>query len=125
MSQAPVHLDTSFLIRALRPGTSEDQRLRGFLQQGRSLFIGAIAWAEFLCGPLDERQLDTVRRITTETIAFTDGDAALAAELFNRSGRRRSSLVDCMVAATALRCDAELATSNRADFERLGVALAG
>ena len=123
MSQTPVHLDTSFLIRALRPGTTEDQMLRALLEASRELAMSSIAWAEFLCGPLNGRQLDIARRITPELIPFTDKDATLTAELFNESGRRRSSLTDCMIAATALRCNARLATANQADFKRLRVAL--
>ena len=125
MSQTPVHLDTSFLIRALRPGTRQDQTLRALLETGRELAMSSIAWAEFLCGPLDGRQLDIARLITPELIPFTPKDAALAAELFNESGRRRSSLTDCMIAATALRCNARLATANQVDFKRLRVALVG
>lgn len=121
--QTPVHLDTSFLIRALRTGTRQDKMLRGLLEAGRELAMSSIAWAEFLCGPLDDTQLDMALRITPELISFTDKDAALAAELFNESGRRRSSLTDCKIAATALRCNARLATANRADFERLRVVL--
>ncbi len=97
--------------------------LRALLEASRELAMSSIAWAEFLCGPLDSRQLDIARRITPELIPFTDKDAALAAELFNESGRRRSSLTDCMIAATALRCNARLATANQADFQRLRVAL--
>lgn len=123
MNQTPVHLDTSFLIRALRPGTRQDQMLRELLEESRELAMSSIAWAEFLCGPLNGRQLDIARRITPELIPFTDKDAALSAELFNESGRRRSSLTDCMIAATALRCNARLATANQADFKRLRVVL--
>lgn len=85
--------------------------------------MSSIAWAEFLCSPLNGRQLDIARRITAELIPFTDKDAALTAELFNESGRCRSSLTDCMIAATALRCNARLATANQADFQRLRVPL--
>ena len=125
MTQTPVHLDTSFLIRALRAGSRQDKLLRGLLEAGRELSMSSIAWAEFLCGPLDDRQLAMARRITSELVPFTAKDAALSAELFNESGRRRSSLTDCMIAATALRCNARLATANQADFEHLRVVLVG
>jgi predicted nucleic acid-binding protein len=124
MDRPTIHLDTSFLIRALRMGSSEDGQLRAFLRAHRELAICSIAWTEFLCGPLDASQLDAARRLTSERIPFTEQDASLAAELFNRSGRRPSSLTDCMIAAAALRRRAQLATSNPVDFERLGVTLA-
>lgn len=124
MRQPTIHLDTSFLIRALHVGSSEDSQLRQFLRSRRELAICSIAWTEFLCGPLDARQLEAAHRLTSERIPLTEQDASLAAELFNRSGRQRSSLTDCMIAAAALRRHAQLATSNPADFDRLGVSLA-
>lgn len=122
-----IHLDTSFLIRALAQGTPEDRSLRRWIANGEQLAISAVAWAEFRCGPLTSAELATVGAMIGNHPAFTKDDAETAARLFNETGRRRGSLIDCMIAAAALADDAPVATANRADFERLqsfGVAVA-
>ncbi|HXK12714.1 MAG TPA: PIN domain-containing protein [Vicinamibacteria bacterium] len=113
-----IHLDTSFLVRALVAGTSQDRAVRAWLAAGEPLAMSAIAWAELLCGPIGAADLDLVVRIVPDRAAFTEGDAALAARLFNESGRRRGSLADCMIAAAAIRTGASLATTNARDFVR-------
>ena len=80
--------------------------------------MSAIAWAEFLCGPVPVELIDVAARIVPERAPFHDEEAELSARLFNDSGRRRGSFVDCMIAATALRSGARLATSNIDDFRR-------
>jgi predicted nucleic acid-binding protein len=62
--------------------------------------------------------VELASRVAGEQVSFTSGDAVVAAHLFNVSGRRRGTLVDCMVAATAIRGNAELATANPSDFRR-------
>lgn len=114
-----IQLDTSFLIRALVRDSPEDTLLREWLLSGTSLAVSAIAWSEFLCGPLEPVEIQLAGRMIGEVLPFAVEDAAMAAELFNRSGRRRGSLADCMVAASALLRDASLATANPADFRRL------
>ncbi|HEX5137366.1 MAG TPA: PIN domain-containing protein [Planctomycetota bacterium] len=111
-----IQLDTSFLIRALIQGTREDRALRRWLEEGEEIAMSSIAWTEFLCGPVDAAAAAAVDGLLTERLPYTEDDAARAAELFNASGRRRGSLVDCIIAAVALRSAAPLATSNRADF---------
>lgn len=111
-------LDTSFVIRALARGSSQDGRLREWLRSGEELGMSAIAWAELLGGPIDPDQVDLAARVVSRRFAFGEDDAAVAARLFNETGRRRGSLTDCMIAATALRLDAPLATENPADFRR-------
>lgn len=122
-----IHLDTSFLIRALLSGSPEDATLRAWLRRGLPIGASAIVWTEFLCGPLTRRQADLALLVAGEPIPFGREDAALAAALFNSAGRRRGSLVDCMVASAAIRGKAALATANEADFARftsLGLRLA-
>ncbi len=113
-----IHLDTSFLIRALIRGTPEDRSLRRWITNGEQLAISAIAWAEFQCGPLTSSELATVGAMISNHHAFTKDNAEAAARLFNESGRRRT-LIDCMIAAAALADDAPVATANPTDFERL------
>ncbi len=113
-----IHLDTSFLIHALSAGTPQDRKLRAWLAAGEPLGISAVAWTEFLCGPVEPAALDLVARIVSERFPFGEGEATLAARLFNDSGRRRGSLADCMIAATALRAGVALATENPKDFRR-------
>ena len=115
-----IHLDTSFLIRALVRGTPEDQALRRWIAKGEPLAMCTVAWAEFQCGPLSSSELAVAGAIIGRHRDFTKDDAETAARLFNESGRRRGSLIDCMIAAAAKEDGAPVATANRADFLRLG-----
>jgi predicted nucleic acid-binding protein len=114
-----IHVDTSFLIRALAHSSPEDLLLREWLRTGTQLAMSSIAWVEFLCGPVESDNAELAARILPDRVPFVDEDAALAARLFNLSGRRRGALIDCMIAATALRLGASLATANAADFRKL------
>lgn len=118
MAQRIIHLDTSFLIRALSSGSNEDKQLRRWIADGVRLGMSAIGWTEFLCGPLDHRQLALAAAIVGEPEPFLVEDSTKAVELFNHSGRRRGSLINCMIAAVAIRLGATLAIANRADFRR-------
>jgi predicted nucleic acid-binding protein len=113
-----IHLDTGFLISALRRGSAEDRRLREWLAQGQPIGISTVGWTEFLCGPVDGHDVELAARVVEEPVAVLAGDAGVAAKLFNPAGRRRGSLNDCMIAATALRVGASVATTNLADFRR-------
>jgi predicted nucleic acid-binding protein len=53
-----------------------------------------------------------------EPLPFTAVEAERAATLFNETGRRRGSLVNCMIAAMAIEAGDRLATSNADDFAR-------
>ena len=122
-----IHLDTSFLIRALTSDSQEDARLREWIGAKQPLAMSTVAWAEFLCGPVDETAVSVASVVVGRQSRFTEEMAVIAARLFNGSGRRRGTMVDCMIAAAALAEGAAVATGNPDDFRRFeafGLALA-
>lgn len=113
-----IQLDTSFLIRALSSGTPEDRALRKWLKAGDSIGLSAIAWTEFQCGPVSVMAVEMARRLMGDPLPFTAEEASTAARLFNETGRRRGTLLDCMIASSAIIAGDSLATANRRDFDR-------
>jgi predicted nucleic acid-binding protein len=111
-----IHLDTNFLITALQEGTPQKGKIRTWLSGGESLNVNTVVWAEFFSGPLSDADEGHARSLFAHPETFTAADAELAAGLFNKTGRRSRSLADCMIAATAIRCQAKLATVNSSDF---------
>jgi predicted nucleic acid-binding protein len=114
----PVQLDTGFLIRALVRGSPEDDSLRTWLAGDTPIAMSAVAWAEFLCGPLADADKSAARRLVGPPVPLEEADAEVASSMFNRGGRRRGTFVDCLIAAAAARAGARLATTNPADFRR-------
>jgi predicted nucleic acid-binding protein len=112
-----IHFDTNFLIGALIRGTPAEKRLVDWRDRGEVFGMSAIAWSEFLCGPLpkDLREIATNMIVTAEP--FSASDAELAANLFNLTGRRSRTLADCQIAAVAIRLNASVATANESDFK--------
>ena len=53
-----IHVDTSFLIRVMDPGSPESRKLRVWIREGETFSISAVAWAEFLCGPLSDSEIE-------------------------------------------------------------------
>jgi predicted nucleic acid-binding protein len=112
-----IHFDTNFLIQATVAGSPAHLQFRGWASTQEILAISSIVWAEFLCGPLDAKGESLARQIFPSPEPFLSADAALAANLFNQTGRRSRSLADCMIAAVAIRSGAKLATINTTDFQ--------
>jgi predicted nucleic acid-binding protein len=122
-----IHLDTNFLVSALQPGTAEESKVNSWLSRNEILGTSAVAWAELFCGPLSARDELIARQIFWRIDVLSGAEAEMAAQLFNKTGRRSRSLADCMIAAVAIRCGARLATINTADFQpfvQYGLALA-
>src|SRR6266508_2897375 len=113
-----IHLDTNYLIGLPVKGSAVALDVDGWLAAGESLAASAIAWTEFLNGPVTPLAVSRAEAILQSRIVpFGQGEAALAAELFNKTGRRRGSRFDCLIAATAIRAQAQVATVNQADFK--------
>ncbi len=110
-----IDLDANFLVKIVRE--EDSQRLVRWASAPQEINVSAVAWAEFLCGPLKSVHLTEARRLIDKIEPLTDADAEVAAQLFNSTGRRLRSMPDCMIAATAIRRDAALATLNIRDFK--------
>lgn len=113
-----IHLDTSFLIKALRPGSPESEKLETWARADETITMSSVAWTEFLCGPLDAGAASVAAMLVDRRLDYTVEMAEVAARLFNGTGRRRSSLTDCMIAAAAIAEDTAIATSDVQDFAR-------
>ncbi|MDB6006756.1 MAG: hypothetical protein JWR15_3743 [Prosthecobacter sp.] len=111
-----MHLDTNFLIDALVQGSPQESKLAMWFGNGEPVSISAAAWGEFLCGPLSPAAEAAARQMLPDVENLTRADAEVSASLFNRTGRRSKTYADCCIAATAIRCQAQLATSNQGDF---------
>ena len=116
-----IHLDTSFLIRMLDRGSAE-ARLLEATDPDEAVVVSTIAWAEFLCGPIEAPERELAQQIVDGHRDLTVEHAGIATRLFNESGRRRRSLSDCLIAAAAIHDGARLATANLADFRRFASA---
>ncbi len=122
-----IHVDTSFLIDALTGGSPAASKLDAWVAADQIIAMSAVAWTEFLCGPLDARAASLASGIVERRVDYTAEMGAVAARLFNKTGRRRNSLPDCMIAAAAIAEGTAIATGNPRNFSRFeeyGLALA-
>ncbi|HEY5792323.1 MAG TPA: PIN domain-containing protein [Chthoniobacterales bacterium] len=111
-----IQLDTNALIALADPAGAVVQLVRERVQEGRLPAASAVAWHEFVRGPLLPDELLRVERVVGARIQpVTRGTAELAARLFNATGRRAFT-ADCFIAASAIESGAELLTANREDF---------
>lgn len=111
-------LDTNYLIGALVSGSTEASRVSSWLRTEEELGASAIAWYEFVSGPVGAEGIDLVSALLRgRVLPFTGKHAIEGARLWNATGRHRRLRVDAMIAGAALVLDARLATANLGDFE--------
>jgi predicted nucleic acid-binding protein len=112
-----IHLDTNCLISLGTNQSPPKPQISAWLNSKEEFAISAIAWSEFLNGPVTLQQVqDALGMVEDRIIPFGMAEAEVASKLFNRNGRKRGSQPDCFIAATAICAATPLATLNRKDF---------
>ena len=112
-----IQLDANYLILGAIASTPQCDDLQRWLAAGEAASTSAVAWMEFVTGPVAPAVVDSVRQVIQERIVPVGrGEAELAADLFNAIGRKRAMRYDCLIAATAILAKARLASANRSDF---------
>jgi len=111
-----IHLDTNALI-ALPLWLRKGHPLIARVEVGEPVATSAIAWYEYLSGPIDAKEAHLVENFIERRVLVTDArQAQLAADLYNAAGRKRSLKIDALIAAAAIVNGAELLTLNLQDF---------
>jgi predicted nucleic acid-binding protein len=111
-------LDTNLLIDLVTAGSPHIALVRRWLRDGEKLAACAIAWSEFCNGPHSKEQKDSVfYGLEGRVTDFTVREAEDASRLFHRTGRKRGSHADCMIAAAAIGAGIPVATRNIENFE--------
>lgn len=114
-------LDTNVLVRMLIGGTAAAEMVPQWIGAGEDLCTAAIAWYEFVSGPVDDEGVALVSAaIGDRILPFTADCAREAARIWNATGRVRRMRVDAMIGATAIVFGASVATSNIDDFRPFG-----
>jgi predicted nucleic acid-binding protein len=118
MSAPTIHLDTNYLVYYTNSDNEEIiERFNVWQRGGSKIYISAMVWAEFQCGPLSVREHDLAHDVVHGILPLTLEIGSRAGSLFRATGRRSRSLPDCIIAATAISERVPLATMNLADFE--------
>lgn len=114
----PVHVDTDFLIYALRAAGPERRWLHEVAATGQVIEISATAWYEFSRGPRTAEQLATARAFFGEdgVVPFSERLAAIAADVFRQLGSPRRRAADIAIGVTATSRNAILMSLNAKDF---------
>lgn len=118
-------VDTSAWVEYLRrTGSPENLALREALAQDEPVGVVDVVRLELLAGAGSDEQVVTLSRLLARGVAIPawspidHDDAAALYRAARRSGRTVRSLVDCLVAAVALRLGAPVLARDR-DFETL------
>jgi predicted nucleic acid-binding protein len=114
-----IHLDTNILIDLVTSHSAQVAMVHGWLKSNIPLAASAVTWSEFCNGPHTKEQKDAIHAILRGGIhPFSEEQAEFASRLFHKTGRKRGSHADCMIAAAAFCSRQPIATRNISDFDR-------
>jgi predicted nucleic acid-binding protein len=113
-----VHLDTSILIDALTGPRRSLDALTRMIEEGHRPAVSTIVLYEWLRGPRTRAELSAQEDLfpNEHSVAFTAGEAAVAAKLYATIARPRGREIDIAIAACAMSNDGALWTLNPGDF---------
>jgi len=112
-------LDTSAILHILR-GTSEGAKI-GRLIQGADVLTSVICYCESLNNShltWLERAETFLSKVTVLPVDISEGQLAKKLQYACRKKGKMVPTMDCLVAATAIQCDAEVVAVD-SDFERI------
>ena len=73
-----IHLDTNYLVGTVKVGTPQATQVDAWERAGEVCRVSAMAWAEFLCGPLSPSHLTAAAALIGPPLPVTADDAAAA-----------------------------------------------
>jgi predicted nucleic acid-binding protein len=76
-------LDTNYLILGLVSGSRQSREIATWFAAGERLVAPTLVWVEFLCGPVTEAQVRTMRAFLHELVPFDEPQAITAAHLLS------------------------------------------
>ena len=113
-----IHLDANLLIALLKDSDAHRVTAKRVIEEIGPFGCASVAWMELHSRPVHRRDTAALKAILhAGIIPFDEVTAALAGELYHRTGSKRRTRLDTMIAATAILAGAELATVNAEDFE--------
>lgn len=113
-----IHLDANLLVALVKQHDAHHPTAARVIAELGPFGCSAVAWMEFHSKPVhsdDKAALEAI--LSGGIVPFDETTAALAGEIFHLTGSKRRTRLDSMIAATAIRAGATLATTNPADFE--------